>query len=194
MSKRPVIKCSGILGLHPYLAFKHHYAELLNSQSRRKPVASPQFVTTILSMCFDVKHCRYLTLEVRYLSRGLARLAVISRKLGATGFRCHRSFNIIPAIIYPPNNRSAFPIYLSSQFQLNREAAVFWLHGRLHHSPPLGAAMLWFSAFLLLYLVPFILCAEDYYKLLNIDKSASEKEIKKAYRVLSKKFHPDKNP
>ncbi|MCJ1321191.1 DnaJ- protein scj1 [Xylographa vitiligo] len=54
--------------------------------------------------------------------------------------------------------------------------------------------MLWFSAFLLLYLVPFILCAEDYYKLLNIDKSASEKEIKKAYRVLSKKFHPDKNP
>jgi DnaJ-related protein SCJ1 len=48
-------------------------------------------------------------------------------------------------------------------------------------------------AFLLL-LLPFSLCAEDYYKLLGIDRSASEKEIKRAYRTLSKKFHPDKNP
>ena len=54
--------------------------------------------------------------------------------------------------------------------------------------------MLWFSALFLLSLLPLILCLEDYYKLLNIDKSASDKEIKKAYRVLSKKFHPDKNP
>ena len=56
-------------------------------------------------------------------------------------------------------------------------------------------------------------CAEDYYKvfqsflylicplnnadfikLLGIDKQASEREIKRAYRVLSKKYHPDKNP
>ena len=54
--------------------------------------------------------------------------------------------------------------------------------------------MLWLSAILLLYLLPLILCAEDYYKLLSIDKSASDKEIKRAYRTLSKKFHPDKNP
>ena len=54
--------------------------------------------------------------------------------------------------------------------------------------------MLWISAVLLLYLLPLILCAEDYYKLLSIDKSASDKEIKRAYRTLSKKFHPDKNP
>lgn len=38
------------------------------------------------------------------------------------------------------------------------------------------------------------LCAEDFYKLLEIDKSASERDIKKAYRLLSKKYHPDKNP
>jgi DnaJ-class molecular chaperone len=31
-------------------------------------------------------------------------------------------------------------------------------------------------------------------KLLGIDKQASEKEIKRAYRTLSKKYHPDKNP
>jgi len=44
------------------------------------------------------------------------------------------------------------------------------------------------------FLLPLALCAEDFYKLLNIDKSASEREIKKAYRLLSKKYHPDKNP
>lgn len=39
-----------------------------------------------------------------------------------------------------------------------------------------------------------VLAAEDYYKLLGLDKSASEKEIKRAYRTMSKKYHPDKNP
>lgn len=47
---------------------------------------------------------------------------------------------------------------------------------------------------LLLCFAQLAICAEDYYKLLGIDKQASEREIKRAYRVLSKKFHPDKNP
>lgn len=34
----------------------------------------------------------------------------------------------------------------------------------------------------------------DYYKILNISPNASESEIKKAYRSLSFKYHPDKNP
>ena len=34
----------------------------------------------------------------------------------------------------------------------------------------------------------------DFYKLLNITPNASESEIKKAYRSLSFKYHPDKNP
>jgi molecular chaperone DnaJ len=36
--------------------------------------------------------------------------------------------------------------------------------------------------------------AQDHYKVLGVDRKASAEDIKKAYRKLSRRYHPDKNP
>jgi DnaJ-related protein SCJ1 len=53
------------------------------------------------------------------------------------------------------------------------------------------------NVFSLLFIFSFILikifCDKDLYKILEVGRSATQNEIKKKYRELTKKYHPDKN-
>ena len=49
-------------------------------------------------------------------------------------------------------------------------------------------------ATVVLLLLSIVSCVKDYYQILEIHKSATDKEIRKAFRNLAIKYHPDKDP
>jgi DnaJ-related protein SCJ1 len=50
-----------------------------------------------------------------------------------------------------------------------------------------------YSILLLIFLVDQILTENDLYKVLGVKRNAQQNEIKKAYRQITVKYHPDKN-
>lgn len=52
---------------------------------------------------------------------------------------------------------------------------------------------LFYSFSLLLPFVVLLIAEQDYYSVLGVDKKASSSEIKKAFRKLALKYHPDRN-
>ncbi|KDN44129.1 chaperone J-domain-containing protein, partial [Tilletiaria anomala UBC 951] len=50
------------------------------------------------------------------------------------------------------------------------------------------------TTFCMLLLASLVEAARDYYKILDVDRSASERDIKRAYRKKAQKLHPDKHP
>jgi hypothetical protein len=50
------------------------------------------------------------------------------------------------------------------------------------------------SALFVLFFSHLCICSTDYYAVLGIPKKASKDEIRKAYKKLSMKYHPDKKP
>lgn len=45
----------------------------------------------------------------------------------------------------------------------------------------------------MIFLINIILCEKDLYRVLEIKRSATQPEIKKKYRELTRKYHPDRN-
>jgi len=59
----------------------------------------------------------------------------------------------------------------------------------------MASKIVWLSIALILMLVLVqVLAGRDFYKILNVPRSSTKNQIKKAYRKLAKEMHPDKNP
>ncbi|KAK0530704.1 DnaJ- protein scj1 [Tilletia horrida] len=79
---------------------------------------------------------------------------------------------------------------------LKRQSSLCGGRGSSSRRPMRSFASAWkVVLFIVLALLPALVqAARDYYKILDVDKSASDRDIKRAYRKRAQKIHPDKHP
>lgn len=61
------------------------------------------------------------------------------------------------------------------------------------HSFYISKRILLISIAIILLLPLLALCSEDYYQILGLKRGATEAQIKKAFKKMAIKYHPDKN-